>query len=110
MQQKKQKASSLDIIEQLEVILSTPISRREVLEQLCREFNCKERLMEDRLREIIDATAVLRNNEYKESNFSPGNMFDVILIDEAHEHNTYMDMILTLSKFAIYINNQVIFN
>ena len=35
------------------------------------------------------------------------NIFDVILVDEAHEHNTYMDMILTLSKYATYINNQV---
>ena len=35
------------------------------------------------------------------------NIFDIILVDEAHEHNTYMDMILTLSKYAIYINNQV---
>jgi hypothetical protein len=39
--------------------------------------------------------------------FSKTNLFDVILIDEAHEHNTNMDMLLTLCKFAIYINNQV---
>jgi hypothetical protein len=35
------------------------------------------------------------------------NIYDMILIDEAHEHNVYMDMILTLCKFGIYINNQV---
>ena len=35
------------------------------------------------------------------------NIFDIVLVDEAHEHNTYMDMILTLSKFATYINNQI---
>ena len=35
------------------------------------------------------------------------NIFDVILVDEAHEHNTYMDMILTLAKFGVYINNQI---
>ena len=39
--------------------------------------------------------------------WSSSNMFDIILVDEAHEHNIYMDMILTLSKYAIYINNQV---
>jgi len=39
--------------------------------------------------------------------FSNKNEIDILLVDEAHEHNTYMDLILTLSKFAIYINNQV---
>lgn len=38
---------------------------------------------------------------------SDKNDFDMLLVDEAHEHNTYMDLILTLAKFAIYINNQV---
>jgi hypothetical protein len=41
------------------------------------------------------------------SDFISSNMYDMILIDEAHEHNVYMDMILTLCKFGIYINNQV---
>ena len=39
--------------------------------------------------------------------FEVSNIFDIILVDEAHEHNTNMDLILTISKFAIYINNQV---
>lgn len=47
--------------------------------------------------------------QYSESTpkFSSTNLFDIILIDEAHEHNTNMDLILTLSKFATYVNNQV---
>jgi hypothetical protein len=39
--------------------------------------------------------------------FTSSNLFDVILVDEAHEHNTNMDLILTISKFATYINNQI---
>lgn len=39
--------------------------------------------------------------------FTKNNLFDVLLIDESHEHNPYMDMILTLCKFALYINNEV---
>jgi len=35
------------------------------------------------------------------------NLFDIILVDESHEHNTFMDMILTLTRFSIYINNQI---
>ena len=34
-------------------------------------------------------------------------MEDIILIDEAHEQNPNMDMILTFIKFGVYINNQV---
>jgi hypothetical protein len=41
-----------------------------------------------------------------EPQFLETNIFDIILVDEAHEHNTNMDLILTLSKFAVYINNQ----
>lgn len=39
--------------------------------------------------------------------FTSSNLFDVILVDEAHEHNPNMDLILTVSKFATYINNQI---
>lgn len=66
MQRKKQKASSLDIIEKIEIILSEPLSRRELLSELCSEFSCTERLMEDRLREIMDAKAILRDKDYKD--------------------------------------------
>lgn len=40
--------------------------------------------------------------------FTSSNLFDIILVDEAHEHNTNMDLILTLSKFATYVNNRVV--
>lgn len=43
----------------------------------------------------------------KTNNFSYKNLFDIILVDEAHEHNVYMDLILTLSKYALYINNEI---
>lgn len=35
------------------------------------------------------------------------NFFDILLVDEAHEHNTNMDMILTLARFGNYINNKI---
>lgn len=50
---------------------------------------------------------IIENNNSSKQNYLKTNLFDIILVDEAHEHNTYMDMILTLSKFATYINNQV---
>ena len=39
--------------------------------------------------------------------YSNGNTFDVIIVDEAHEHNINMDIIITLGKQACYFNNQV---
>jgi hypothetical protein len=40
--------------------------------------------------------------------FKISNLFDVLLVDESHEHNLYMDTILTLCKFATYMNNEVV--
>jgi hypothetical protein len=39
--------------------------------------------------------------------YSRNNKYDVVIIDEAHEHNTNMDMILTLMKNATYYNNKL---
>lgn len=39
--------------------------------------------------------------------FGKKNICDILLVDESHEHNTYMDMILTLVRFSIYVNNSV---
>ena len=34
-------------------------------------------------------------------------MYDVIMVDEAHEHNTNMDLILTLMRQACMYNNSI---
>ena len=39
--------------------------------------------------------------------FSVGNKYDIIIVDEAHEHNANMDMILTLARDTIYVNNSM---
>jgi hypothetical protein len=38
---------------------------------------------------------------------NPKNIVDMILIDESHENNTNMTIILTILKFAVYINNSL---
>lgn len=35
------------------------------------------------------------------------NIYDIIIVDEAHEHNINMDIIITLAKQACYLNNRV---
>ncbi|AYV85398.1 MAG: putative ATP-dependent RNA helicase [Satyrvirus sp.] len=39
--------------------------------------------------------------------FKAKNIYDIIIVDEAHEHNSNMDMILTLARDSVYINNSV---
>lgn len=35
------------------------------------------------------------------------NLYDIIMIDESHEHNTNMDIILSLMKISLYNNNKI---
>lgn len=35
------------------------------------------------------------------------NLYDIIMIDESHEHNTNMDIILSLIKFSLHVNNNI---
>jgi len=39
--------------------------------------------------------------------YSRKNKYDVVIIDEAHEHNTNMDLILTLMKYSTFYNNNL---
>lgn len=40
-------------------------------------------------------------------NYSQYNQYDIVIVDEAHEHNKNMDLILTLMKFCTYYNNDI---
>lgn len=35
------------------------------------------------------------------------NKYDIVIVDEAHEHNANMDMILTIMRNVIYVNNSI---
>lgn len=39
--------------------------------------------------------------------YRPENIYDVIMVDEAHEHNANMDLILTYMKYAASYNNSI---
>lgn len=58
-------------------------------------------------------STITENPILKEKNinkiYSTGNVCDVIIVDEAHEHNTNMDIILTLARQSCYMNNSVKF-
>nr|QBK88493.1 MAG: DEAD/DEAH box helicase [Mimivirus LCMiAC01] len=42
------------------------------------------------------------NNEYTNEN-----VYDIVVVDEAHEHNKNMDLILTIMRNALYYNNSL---
>ena len=43
----------------------------------------------------------------KKEDFINENVYDIIIVDEAHEHNINMDIIIALGKQSCYFNNQV---
>lgn len=65
------------------------------------------------LKIVTDGTllAELQSNPTLKKNFNNklinSNVYDIVIVDEAHEHNTNMDIIIALSKQACYVNNQV---
>lgn len=56
-----------------------------------------------------DMFAIDKNNQPISwaKKFSSGNTFDIVIVDEAHEHNPNMDIILTLVRDAVYVNNSL---
>jgi superfamily II DNA or RNA helicase len=46
------------------------------------------------------------NNKYN-TQYTETNKYDIIIVDEAHEHNTNMDLILTLCRNSCFINNDL---
>lgn len=39
--------------------------------------------------------------------YSDNNKYDIVIVDEAHEHNANMDIILTLARDVCYVNNSI---
>lgn len=50
---------------------------------------------------------LLSNILMKEKKNRKENIYDIVVIDEAHEHNVNMDMILSLMKYSVYYNNTI---
>jgi len=59
------------------------------------------------LKETLISNPTLKTMDNKSNEFINQNMYDIIIVDEAHEHNINMDIIIALSKQTCYFNNQV---
>jgi len=63
------------------------------------------------LYQIIKDNPICKNS-YKDPTtkdiiFKEDNLYDIFMIDEAHEHNRYIDMILSLLRYSCYYNNDI---
>lgn len=72
------------------------------------------KLIEELNRNIVLKTKIpLRNRNkdslilYKDFTYGEKNIYDIIMVDESHEHNTNMDLILTLSRNSLLYNNSL---
>lgn len=57
------------------------------------------------LLQIIKNNVLLKNNN--NDKILNSNIYDVVMIDEAHEHNPNMDMILTIMRHSLFYNNDL---
>ena len=48
-----------------------------------------------------------KSNNKHDITYSEKNKYDILIIDEAHEHNSNMDLILTLARNTCYFNNSI---
>jgi hypothetical protein len=57
----------------------------------------------------LKSSPILKTNrrENNKITFTDKNKYDIVIVDEAHEHNKNMDLILTSMKYASYYNNSV---
>lgn len=49
----------------------------------------------------------IRNGPEWKKAYSASNIYDILIVDEAHEHNINMDMILTFARNSCYYNNRL---
>jgi hypothetical protein len=56
---------------------------------------------------IMEVTDSLMKVKTKSGNYKDDNLYDVIIIDEAHEHNKNMDFLLTFLKLPATYNNSI---
>ena len=81
------------------------------------DYHTNDKISDSYLRIMTDGTLLeqLKSNPTmlrkiqieSEEQFINDNIYDILIVDESHEHGTNMDLIITLGKQACYLNNSV---
>lgn len=56
---------------------------------------------------LLKDNYILKDVDKQSKNIMNTNILDMLLVDESHENSVNMNIILTLVKFSVYINNQI---
>jgi hypothetical protein len=59
---------------------------------------------------LLKQTVSLKRNNFDITNdkfYTSQNLYDIVIVDESHEHNTNMDLILSIIRGSLLINNQL---
>lgn len=64
-------------------------------------------LLEELKNNIYLKKKIIRSGKDFDFIYSTKNLYDIVIVDEAHEHNTNMDLILTLMRNTCMFNNSV---
>lgn len=82
------------------------------IKKICSHLTLKLSTDGSLFEELIDNT-LLKEKVYTKNKeaFTYGfnNNYDIVIIDESHEHNVYMDLLTTIIRSSIYYNNDVKF-
>ncbi len=76
-------------------------------------FGLKLQIMTDGILDAKINNHLLKNKscevdkDVEETRFGINNIYDIIMVDEAHEHDVYMDLILTKIRYPLYFNNDI---
>ena len=77
-------------------------------QHIVRNVNTFLRIVTDgTLKEELQQNIILKRKQKNKINYTDKNIYDIVIIDEAHEHNANMDLILTMMRNTTYINNSV---
>jgi len=59
------------------------------------------------VQEFRDVMPHFKKTNYDKSSITNQNLYDVIIIDESHEHNKNMDILLTMMRLYVYYNPSI---
>jgi hypothetical protein len=66
------------------------------------------KLIEDFYKNItLKKNIVNEKDTFNKGLITVNNTYDIVMIDESHEHNRYMDLLLTLGRNTVYYNNSI---
>ena len=91
VQSRKQKADLAELSEHLQLYLNEPMTSSELIEQLTKDFNCSDRIIRERLKELIQTKCKIVDNSGTPCQLSKGRSGKEILYSLVPNYNGTME-------------------